>query len=647
MMERVEECSPAIGSLVVKTKDLQVVVMKRRKKEERAQYFGGNSKDGVVEGKEEDYDTDREIEEEMMIKRMAEGREERSGKNASGKSLMDGFEVIDTVRGTKNTVTKAIFDGTKFVGKEIEKMAKGVTKGISTTVNILTLQFDAQADSDMIAEFHQVAFSGPLTPTSLNTVTGSGVSLDVIEEGKNMMDELKEAYLFFHSNKQVCNSSIRMAAIQRLYNHGMKAFCRLINIRLSECGQAVRLKKRSVQNEGKSVSFIGQETAEETRQRLTTALNNRTLMQSVSEYEEHIPLNKDEIYELRLMFGCLVSKQDSSGLPSLPDDLSNLKISSGSNERHTKIFDTDFKTGFLHLDVYAKARKFQAYGSLESYYKRLSNERKIEVSRDESLDLSHLEARDIVRFVEHAMVVITGEQEIFKIIVAPMGVRGFEDGVLTRKYRDALSSSFSHIAACVVERLIHALEYIFYKQAKASMASDTKLLKLAKASMASGAKLLGSTVTSFIPVAASASTAGLRVLDGVRILGPTLAKLCDMTDVGKGFDKTESSKLVSSFCIELHRLTVKATAKAMENLINVIIDDPLYSPHRPSNAGIANISFEVVRAIKSISTYTSAYKSVAKRRCVCVSEVYFIHTLIVTHFLVISKVFAMGSQNGK
>ena len=658
MMERVEESAPVIEALFVKVKDVQTMVLMRRKKEKRTQLFGRGSRSSILEDGNEneapDYDTDREIEEEMMRQeaggvdgqssvansgRDGKGSSSSPGRHRKGsafgldvfevvldgtkvvaKAMVDGTKMVtkEVVDGTKMVTkevvdgtmvaTKVMLDGTRIIGKEVGKVAKSLTKEMGRSVSLLTFQ----ADADMLAEFHAVALSGPINPSSLNTIVGSNDLADLVDEGKNMMEELKEAYLFFNTNKQICNSSVRMVAIRRLYNHGLKAMSTLINIRLSECGQSVCLKKSSVQNQGNTMVIIGTETAEQTRQRLTTALNNRTLMQSVGEYEEYIPLNKEEIHELRIIFECLADKQDNPRLSALPDDLTNLKVSSCSNERHSKIFNNDLKTGFLHLDVYAKARKFQAYGSMESYCKRLSNERKEEISHDDSLDLSHLEARDIVRCIEHALVVITGEQGIFKTVVAPIGVRGFEDGDYSQNFRSALVTSFSHISACVVERLIRSLEHTFFKQAKASKAlvNNTDRLK-----MFDPTKLSGS-AGSYVPASASASTAGLRILDGVRILGPTLAKICDMTDPAKGFEKSEATKEVSNLCVELHRLTVKATAKAMENFINAIINDPLCSPHRPPNAGVANLSVDVVNAIKSISSYSSAYKSVTKRRLV-------------------------------
>lgn len=140
-----------------------------------------------------------------------------------------------------------------------------------------------------------------------------------------------------------------------------------------------------------------------------------------------------------------------------------------------------------------------------------------------------------------------------------------------------------------MERIVRIVESTFYKQAKAAAGN-----------------VLG---------AGAASAAGLRILDGVRILGPTLAKHCDLSDQKSGMIKTEESKAASNLCIELHRVTVKGCQKAMENLTATVIDDPLEGArYRPPNAGIAAVSSEVVTAIRMISKFTSAYKTVSKRR---------------------------------
>ena len=428
---------------------------------------------------------------------------------------------------------------------------------------------------------------GPLT---MPVVGASPVTSDMIDEAKNVMEELKEAWDFYERHPELCNSSTRKDAILNLYARGLRGMSILINAKLSEAGKGIRLKKNSTQSDAYDGSNPAQETYDQTRHRLTSALNNRKLLKSVGEYEDYLPFDKQALQEIRTIFECLADKQGNSQLitmvgKSFPEK--ELKKEDGKDERYSKFLNTDLKTGFMHVDVYAKSRKLQAYNALDSFYKKLSGERKEEVMVNGDVDLSDLEARDVVRCIEHAMVVIIAEQGIHKTAIVPYGVRGFEDGDLSQKYRDALSSAYSHIVACVVERIIRILEHTFYKQAKASAGS--------------------------VATAGSSTAAGLRILDGVRILGPTLAKVCDVTDAKKGFTKTEASKGVSSLCVELHRLTVKGCAKAMDNFVSSLASDSLKNV-RSTNIDVSSTTFDVIDAIRSISGYQSAYKSVTKRR---------------------------------
>ncbi|KAL3909658.1 MAG: hypothetical protein SGARI_002494 [Bacillariaceae sp.] len=112
--------------------------------------------------------------------------------------------------------------------------------------------------------------------------------------------------------------------------------------------------------------------------------------------------------------------------------------------------------------------------------------------------------------------------------------------------------------------------------------------------------------------AASAAAAGLRMLDGVRMLGPSLAKLCDMPIADGG---EEPQSLASILCIAIHRTTVKNTARTLENLAKAINEDPVKgSAQRVKDARVALLTIDVVRAVKLISPFDSAYKSVSKRR---------------------------------
>jgi exocyst complex protein 7 len=116
-----------------------------------------------------------------------------------------------------------------------------------------------------------------------------------------------------------------------------------------------------------------------------------------------------------------------------------------------------------------------------------------------------------------------------------------------------------------------------------------------------------------VRAASSAAAAGLRMLDGVRMLGPSLAKLCEMP-VGDGVTNSNSS-ISAALCIAIHRTTVKNAARTLENLAKAIQEDPLKGPfHRPKDASVSSVSRDAVFAIRLISPFVSAYKSVSKRR---------------------------------
>lgn len=99
--------------------------------------------------------------------------------------------------------------------------------------------------------------------------------------------------------------------------------------------------------------------------------------------------------------------------------------------------------------------------------------------------------------------------------------------------------------------------------------------------------------------------------------GPSLAKLCDMpiADQQAAAQNQQNSSLASTLCIAIHRTTVKNTARTLENLAKAIQDDPLKtSGSRAKDARVAPLTVDVVRAVKLVSPFVSAYKSVSKRR---------------------------------
>ena len=135
--------------------------------------------------------------------------------------------------------------------------------------------------------------------------------------------------------------------------------------------------------------------------------------------------------------------------------------------------------------------------------------------------------------------------------------------------------------------------------------------------------------------AASAAAASLRILDGVRMLGPSLAKLCEMTSTSErrasmtqgrrpstsgsstSSKDLSASSLASNLCICIHRSTVKSCAKALENLASAVKHNPLDGKeNRPIDARVAAVSSDVVRAVRLVAPFVNAYRSVTKRRYV-------------------------------
>lgn len=168
-------------------------------------------------------------------------------------------------------------------------------------------------------------------------------------------------------------------------------------------------------------------------------------------------------------------------------------------------------------------------------------------------------------------------------------------------YQKGCVTAFSHVAAGAVDRTMDIVETVFLKEGGIGQSSkDSKGLSIAKA--------------------AAGAAAGLRTLDGIRILGPSLAKLCEIPLVDKANInvKPGTMPIASTLCIAIHRTTVKNTARTLENLASAIQDDPLDGEkHRPADAGVCSACDDLVRAIRLISPFMSAYKSVTKRRYVC------------------------------
>ena len=289
------------------------------------------------------------------------------------------------------------------------------------------------------------------------------------------------------------------------------------------------------------------------------------------------------------------------------------KVGSGG---YTSLVKKNLRTGFPHIDAYGEARKDVAFKSIDGYYRKIKNERKKNSESNKSFDgadedEADVAARDAVRCLEHAMVVIAGEKSVYRACVAPSLVQGSAEGApqISSFYRRACVAAYSHVVAVVVDRTMDIIEAVFLKEGHIGLSNNEKSEKDGQ-----------SAVTLTVRNAASAASAGLRMLDGVRMLGPSLAKLCDMQiedDSSTTLPKPIQNNMTvaSTLCIAIHRTTVKNTAKTLENLAKSIQEDPVNGvKHRPPDARIASVSSDVVRALHLISPFVSAYKSVTKRR---------------------------------
>jgi exocyst complex component 7 len=382
---------------------------------------------------------------------------------------------------------------------------------------------------------------------------------------------------------------------------------------------------------------------------LASALQNRDLLKSIGEFEEFHPVEARTIREIRSIFDCIgghgytlgpVSRREPPGLASIfgisPNKVVRTeKVGSGC---YTNLLKIPLKTGFPQVDAYGEARRSIAFAAMDNYYRKLKADRKKRIEKynrpdvpeEDRIDEADAAARDAVRCLEHAMVVVAGEKTVYRNLVAPVvqaqssGAdkgegsegegqgEGDDDGdeeeeeVLSPYFRKACVAAYAFIVGTVVDRTLDIIETVFLKEGGIGQSSGA--LKVQSTAGSSVGPLT-------VPVAASAAAAGLRMLDGVRMLGPSLAKLCEMP-VGDGTTESGSS-IAAILCIAIHRTTVKNTARTLENLTKAIQDDPLKGPfHRPKDASVSSVSRDVVRAIRLVSPFMSAYRSVSKRRYV-------------------------------
>jgi len=511
---------------------------------------------------------------------------------------------------------------------------------------------------------------------TLATLNGTviGLTEQDVYAAADSLEIIRDAHLHFQKRPRWNASKTASTGLQRVHQLGADGMCTLIKFHLLNAGPAIRMKRgwalkrnaddATVDTRGASTIATNttfgtrqgggaanphaQETARDTRERLSAALQNRDLMKSVGEYEESLPLDTRTVRELRAMFeclggnGCFLNPATKPTSEDIMKSLSKYQAAAGKLSRtekigsghYTKLTMKNLETGYPHLDAYAEARRSIAYQSMQLFYKNLRSERKKEwdrrVSTGGDVQSGELEssARDAVRCLEHAMVIVAGEKSIYRCVVSPTSSHTHDTSKIPLEYKYALVASYSSVCGVIIDRVLDIIELFFVKDA--SLRNPIlKSTALNEGTGLDGDSTTDGTSASIAPsvrFAASAAAAGLRILDAVRMLGPSLAKLCEMasdkmqlrsavSSAGSTMSKENSTSLASNLCIAIHRMTVKNAGKALENLAIAVKRDPIDGEKfRPEDARVAAISSDVVRAIRLVSPFVSAYKSVTKRR---------------------------------
>jgi exocyst complex protein 7 len=449
--------------------------------------------------------------------------------------------------------------------------------------------------------------------------------------GADAMEIVRDAHGYFAKRMEWYSSKEIMQDLERVHYIGVDAMGLLVMGHLTGAGAAVRRKvdapsaaassnnnkspgRRSSSTRG-TAAERADETAAKTRDRLQEALQNRDLMKSIGEYEEYLPLSTRVVRELRAIFECLGGMpSDGTGLllssasvpsyipppePSLPPGGKVLRTEKVGSGHYTQLTMQSLKSGYPQLDSYGEARKSVAWASVDGYCRQLRSARKKLLPPEGTVgsviaqaQIVDSAARDAVRCIEHTMVVVSGEKSVYRCVVSPTSSGQHHDEAGPH-YQRALAASYAFVVSSAVDRLLDLIEYTFLREAGC---------------FGDGTSSPGN--SDDIRSAGSAAAAGLRIVDGVRMLGPSLSKLCDLPSIRNG-----ESSIASALCVSLHRITVKNCSKTLENLARSIQLDPLEgAKHVPTDARVAKVSSDVVHAIRVISPFVSAYKSVSKRR---------------------------------
>ena len=195
------------------------------------------------------------------------------------------------------------------------------------------------------------------------------------------MEILRDAHDYFLIHIKWDSAPVAIGGLERVHKMGVEAMCLLLTSHLMSAGPGVRLKR------GPKKIDASSESAANTRDRLSGALKNRDLLKSIGDYEEYQPVEARQIREIRAIFECLGSygysldtapNKEPAGLTSVFNVpparvIRSEKVGSGC---YTNLTKKPLKTGFPQLDAYGEARKDVAFSAIDSYYRRIKNDRK-------------------------------------------------------------------------------------------------------------------------------------------------------------------------------------------------------------------------------------------------------------------------------
>ena len=195
------------------------------------------------------------------------------------------------------------------------------------------------------------------------------------------MEILRDAHDYFMQRKHWSSTQNAIQGLERVHKMGVEAMCLLVTSHLMSAGPGVRPRR------GPKKIDASQETAAQTRERLSAALRNRDLLKSVGDFDEAQPVEARQIREIRAIFECLGSygyslgptqSREPPGLTAVFNVpparvIRSEKVGSGC---YTKLTKQPLRTGFPQLDAYGEARMNVAFSAIDSYYRKIKNDRK-------------------------------------------------------------------------------------------------------------------------------------------------------------------------------------------------------------------------------------------------------------------------------